>query len=187
MSLNEKIDLILNKLINIENKIQYLENIILKNNLNELTEQTDISELSELTEQTDQTDQTNIAHKELKHELFELDRTFIKDCLNMYSIQGDVKLFKKMYIDNIPKECLAIKYTKRKYQYWLNNCLISDTNGNYIKNIIIKNIEQCYTSINIYDEYTDNMDLFIKNQDYITKLSDDKYKDLFLTKIRKLI
>ena len=68
MSLNEKIDLILNKLINIENKMQYLENIILKNNLNELTEQTDISELSELTEQTDKTD---IAHKELKHELFE--------------------------------------------------------------------------------------------------------------------
>ena len=181
MSLNEKIDLILNKLVNIENKIQYLENIILKNNLNELTEQTDISELSEITELTD------LTHKELRNELFDLDKTFIKDCLNMYSIQGDVKLFKKMYIDNIPKECYAIKYTKRKYQYWLNNCLINDISGNHIKNIVIKNIEQCYTSINIYDEYTDNIDIFLKNQDYITKLSDDKYKDLFLTKIRKLI
>ena len=51
----------------------------------------------------------------------------------------------------------------------------------------MKNIEQCYMSINIYENYTNNIEDFLKNQDHINKLSEHKYKDMFLIKIIEII
>jgi len=130
----------------------------------------------------------NYEYKDVKREFFNIDDKIIKDCLNMNNLSGDIKLFKKMYIENIPKEFYPIRHIQKKFQYWLNNHMVDDDcNGTYIKNIILSNIENCYLRINIFDNYSDNMEQFLKNQEHINKLSENKYKDNFLNKIISLI
>ena len=127
-------------------------------------------------------------YKNVKREYFNLNESFIKECLDLCSINGDIKIFKKIYIDNIPKEFYPIRHIKKKLQYWLNGHMIDDDlNGTYIKNTIIKNIEDCYLSINTYENYQNNNDQFFKNQEHINKLSEDKYKDSLLNKIISII
>ena len=57
----------------------------------------------------------------------------------------------------------------------------------YIKNTIIKNIEFCYRKVNIFDNYNDNIDQFIKNQEHINKFNEIKYKDKIFASILPLI
>ena len=97
-------------------------------------------------------------------------------------------MFKKMYIDPIAKEYYPIRHIKKKYQYWYDGHMIDDdSNGTYIKNTIIKNIEECYLNVNTYENYMDDMDQFVKNQEHINKLNEQKYKDKFLLKIIQII
>lgn len=127
-------------------------------------------------------------YKDLKRELFNFNELFLKDCLNLCSLQGDLRIFKKMYIDDVSKEFYPIRHIKKKIQYWLDNHMNDDdVNGTYVKNIIIKNIEDCYLSINIFDNYENNIDQFFKNQEHINKLSEEKYKDKLLNKIISII
>ena len=127
-------------------------------------------------------------YKDLKRELFNFDELFIKDCLNLCSLQGDLKIFKKMYIDGVSKEFYPIRHIKKKIQYWLDDHMNDDdANGTYVKNIIIKNIEDCYLAINTFDNYENNVDQFLKNQEHINKLSEEKYKDKLLNKIINII
>jgi hypothetical protein len=125
--------------------------------------------------------------KELKIEKFDIDDNFIKKCLSESNIESDLKIFKKIYIDNVAKEFYPIRHIKKKYQYWLDGEMKDDDkNGSYIKNTIIKNIELCYTSVNTLDNYVD-IDVFLMNQDYINMINDEKYKDDFLIRISEII
>ena len=62
-----------------------------------------------------------------------------------------------------------------------------DSNGTYIKNTIIHNIEQLYFKVNMIEEYSNNIEQFIKNQEYIIKLNEQKYKDKFFIKLIGII
>jgi len=127
-------------------------------------------------------------YKDLKEEYANLDYNFVKSCLDNTNIQSDIKIFKKIYIDNVPKEYYPIRHIKKKFQYWKDDHMNDDdSNGIYIKNIILKNIEQCYLNINIFENYTNDIDQFLKNQDHINKLREEKYKDKFLSKIISII
>ena len=123
--------------------------------------------------------------KEVKHEKFDsIDENTIKNCLNLNSIEGEILLFKKMYIDGIPKEYYPIRHIKKKFQYWFEGHM-KDDNGSYLIDTIIKNIELLYFKVNI--DYDDNPDQFIKNQEYIFTISEQKFKDKFLVKIINII
>ena len=127
-------------------------------------------------------------YKELKRESFDLDNFFVKECLSNASLNDDIKMFKKMYIDDISKEHYPIRHMKKKFQYWCDGHMVDDdTNGTYIKNTILKNIEECYFKVNQYDNYTNDIEQFLKNQEHINKLSEQKYKDKFLQKIIQII
>jgi len=126
--------------------------------------------------------------REIKVEHFDIDKSIILDSLHMNNVNGDVNLFKKMYLDNVLKEYYPIRHIKNKYQYWLDGKMIDDnTNAEYIKNTIIKNIEFCYRKVNIFDNYNDNIDQFIKNQEHINKLNEIKYKDKIFASILPII
>ena len=126
--------------------------------------------------------------REIKVEHFDIDKNIILDCLHMNNVNGDVTLFKKIYLDNVLKEYYPIRHIKNKYQYWLDGKMIDDnTNAEYIKNTIIKNIEFCYRKVNIFDNYNDNIDQFIKNQEHINKFNEIKYKDKIFASILPLI
>ena len=122
----------------------------------------------------------------VKH--FDIDENIIKKCLNMNNLNGDIQLFKKMYIENVAKEYIPIRHIKKKFQYWINDHMKDDdTNGEYIINVIIKNIELCYMKVNNMDNYGDDIVQFLKNQEHINQLQDIKYKEKMLISIIKLI
>jgi hypothetical protein len=131
----------------------------------------------------------NTTYRDLKLEIFDIPVDFVKKCLEMNSMGGDIKLFKKMYIDGVPKEYLPIRHIRKKFQYWLNGHMNDDdTNGSYIKDTITRNIESLYLKINMYENYqSNNIDQFVNNQDHINKLSDEKYKEKLLIQIIPMI
>jgi cell fate (sporulation/competence/biofilm development) regulator YlbF (YheA/YmcA/DUF963 family) len=126
--------------------------------------------------------------REIKKEQYNLDEEFVKECLNSGCIDADIKIFKKIYIDNLTKESYSIKHIRKKFQYWYNGSMKDDdSNCTYIKNTIVQNIEDCYLNVNKYESYQDDIDQFINNQEYINKMSEQKYKERFLLKIIELI
>ena len=127
-------------------------------------------------------------YKDLKIEDYDLDFDFVQKCLHGQSMQNDLKIFKKIYIDNIPCGYYSIRNIKKKYQYWLNGTMNNDDDhGTYIKDTISSNIYNCYLKINNYDNYADDIDQFVKNQEYILNLNEQKYKDKLFAQIIKII
>lgn len=131
---------------------------------------------------------SDINYKELKKEEINIDYEFVKKCLEAHNINSDIKIFKKIYIDEIPNSYYPIRHLKGNYQYWLNNKFnVDDESANYIKDTLIHNITNLYLHVNIMENYKDDTVLFIKNQEYIFSLSKSKYKDKFLKNILKII
>ena len=127
-------------------------------------------------------------YKDIKKEKLELVNNFVKKCLESHNINSDLKIFKKIYIDDIPSSSYSIRTIKDNYQYWLNNKMNDDDeNGTYIKDIIIHNISNIYLEVNNFDDYLEDNDLFIKNQEYILNMSKQKYKDRLFNNILKII
>ena len=86
----------------------------------------------------------------------------------------------------LQKEKLVCK--KNNFQYWLDGAMRNDDeNANYIKNTIVSNISQFYLQINNFEDYEEDMDLFLKNQEYILNMSSVKYKTKLIKEILKLI
>jgi hypothetical protein len=130
----------------------------------------------------------SLNYKDFRCESFILDTQFVKKCLDMNNINGDIILFKRLYIDDVPKEHYPIRHIKKKFQYWCDGHMNDDDNsGTYIKNTIIKNIEQCYLRINNDDNYGNDIEQFLRNQEHINKLTEQKYKDKILSKVISII
>ena len=181
-----KLDIILKKMEisfeNIEKKINKLEERFnnLENTILNLKENNVENEVKLI--------ENKFNYMDIKEESFDLDINFVKSCLNNTNIIDDIKIFKKIYIDNIPKEYYPIRHIGKKYQYWLDGHMNNDdSNGSYIKNIILRNIEKCYLKVNTIENYADEIEQFLKNQDHINKFNEEKYKENFLLKITSLI
>ena len=190
--INSKLDLILEKINNLE-KIynNNNNNNIINDNINNNNINNDIIESIKTIKSNNSlnlSDNLKKTYKELKVEQFEIDDEFIKSCLLMNSMNGDIRLFKKMYIDNVSKEYYPIRHIKKKFQYWINDHMEDDnTNGKYIKDTIIQNIEICYLKINTYENFGNNSEQFMKNQEHIDNITEQKYKDKFLMQIINII
>jgi len=179
--IDEKMNIILNVLGNLKIESKSLEDEMfdLKNKIDEKDERGRKKNSKNI---------LNHNTKEIKKEQYDLDEDFVKSCLNSGSIEGDIKIFKKVYINNLEKEQYPIRYTRKKFQYWYNGSMKDDdSNCTYIKNTIVQNIEDCYLNVNKYESYQDDIDQFINNQEYINKMSEQKYKERFLLKIIELI
>jgi hypothetical protein len=200
-----KTDLLIDKPINILTDIYNDElesNELLNSNSNETFNETYIDSFNDSikylssnnsnkksVKQVNKTKKTSSSlYKEVRVEEFNIDTDFIKECLSQCCLDGDIKLFKKMYIDDVEKTHYPIRHIKKKYQYWFDNKMNDDDpNGTYIKNTVIQNIENAYLSVNIYHEDETEMDDFIKNQEHISKLSEQKYREQFMKKIIGII
>jgi len=134
------------------------------------------------------TDTLLTKYVDIKVKHFDIDEKIVKKCLNMNSTNGDIQLFKKMYIENVSKEYIPIRHIKKKFQYWINDHMQDDdTGGEYIVSTVLKNIELCYMKINTMDNYGDDIDQFLKNQEHINRLHDPKYKERILVLIINLV
>jgi hypothetical protein len=176
---------ILNNIIeeNMNNDMNYMNNNVTDNNV--IVEQ-NLNNLEEIPIM--KVNSFSNFYKDIKKEKLELDNNFVKKCLESHTINADLKIFKKIYIENIPNSCYSLRAIKGNYQYWLNNKMNDDDeNGSYIKDIIIHNISNAYLEANNFDDYIEDNDLFIKNQEYILNMNKQKYKDKLFTNILKLI
>lgn len=126
-------------------------------------------------------------YRDVKVERFSLEEEFVRKCMEMNSMVGDMKMFQKMYLENVSKEFYSIRYVKKTYQYWLNGKMYDDIGGSYIKNTISRNIEMLYMKMNTFEYYGEKVEKFMNNQEHICKLSDEKYKDKMLQQIVQMI
>lgn len=201
LKLNNKISVLENLLILMNKDINDLKKKIKSQNKNILKESNDslISEIKNI--DSNKNNDVQVVEDiplikstsfnnyiELKKEQFNLDIEFVKKCLESHNINSDLKIFKKIYIDNVPNSCYPIRHISGNYQYWLNNKMnLDDENGSYIKDTIINNISNIYLEANLFDNYKNETDLFIKNQEYILNMSKDKYKNKLFKKILEII
>ena len=173
---------------------QKMNDNIIQNNILQQQSQQNLSKLSTKNGSTSFNDMIQdlqnqeMLYKDLKIEDYDLDFDFVQKCLHGQSMQNDLKIFKKIYIDNIPCGYYSIRNIKKKYQYWLNGTMNNDDDhGTYIKDTISSNIYNCYLKINNYDNYADDIDQFVQNQEYILNLNEQKYKDKLFAQIIKII
>ena len=130
---------------------------------------------------------TKKTYKDIRIEQFNMNKDIILECLRMHSLEGDVKLFKILYLIDVSKEYYPLKYINKKDFKYMNDNIWHDDNGTYIKDIILKkNIARCYLKVNTMENVINNGD-FIQHQQHISKLSDEKYQDKWLNKIKLLI
>lgn len=136
----------------------------------------------------------NVKKKKIEHfevtDIFQIEGIepeFIRECLEKCDITGDIRLFRRLFIKNIPKDQQIVRYLGNKnYQVKRNDLWIED-NGNYIKGVLSKIFEKSYIVVNELEHYTGNIDQFLINQDHITQFDDDKYLEKLIGQISTII
>jgi hypothetical protein len=123
---------------------------------------------------------------EIKSEKLNIPEKFIRKCIKYGSIRGDMLIIKHWYIDNSDQPPIRYINSKR-WDFWCNGKWNIDFEGEYIKDVISKNIQRAYLSVNTIDYYEDNYDQFLDNQKHIQKLSDKNYKKKILNGIKELL
>jgi len=118
-------------------------------------------------------------------EMYNLDGTFIRCCLEINTVQSDMKIIKKYYLDDKEKNIYPFKFGK-VIEYWHNNTWKNDQK--YLVDTLINNIKNCYVSINKHDKYIEDVDQFLKNQNYIvSEMNTEKYRTTFLKELKNLL
>jgi len=117
---------------------------------------------------------------ELKRETLNISENETVKALNYRDYRSVLYLFKLYYKNKTNKNYVyPIRVIgKRSYEYYANNKWNSDLYGHFIMNTICQNIENLFLTINNLDEYGDLIDDedFIPNQNFINKLSVEKFK-----------
>lgn len=155
--IDSKIDNILLRVKNLENKIEYIETN--KNN-------PDLKRL-----------------KDFKLEDLNIPDENILKALNYKDHRSILNIFKLCYKNNLnPKYSYPIRIKGQYlYEYYLNDEWVPDLYGRSIINILCKNIEKLFIKNNIIENVEPNV--LILNQEFIYKLSDDKFKKSLLVHI----
>lgn len=148
------------QLLNLDNKIIYIENKLkLSNKINYI----DIDDKEEL--------------KELvKDSSINIDKDIVLRAMYYKDYRTVIILFKHYYLnENNKYNKYPIKIIgKRSYEYYLNNKWINDQYGHYIKHTVLLNIQTLLLKYNNSD-YIKDYDNLIMNQDFIYKLTEDKF------------
>ena len=153
-NIDKKIDEIILRVSKLENKVEFIDNYKSQNDTKKI--------------------------KELKIENIDLHENDILRALNYKDHRSILYIFKLYY-----KNKLNLKYSypirikgQRSFEYYLNEEWVPDLYGNSIMNIICKNMENLFIKYNIIEKV--NIDNLLTNQEFIYKLSNDKYKRILL-------
>ncbi len=118
--------------------------------------------------------------KELKYEELDIDKSEVDKALLYLDYRSIVYIFRLIYKNKSNSSYVyPLRITgKRSYEYYHNNKWNPDLYGHHSMNVICKNIQDLFLSINTMENY--NIEKFMANQAFIFKLSNDKYKkDIF--------
>ncbi len=122
-------------------------------------------------------------------ELKGIEPEFVRECLEKCDVTGDVKLFRQIFIKNVPKEQQILRFVGNKnYQCRRNGLWIDDHNGNYVRHVIRKIFENSYMAVNDLDHYDGKVDQFFANSEHILAISsEDKYMENLMSHINQLV
>ena len=122
-------------------------------------------------------------------ELKGIEPEFVRECLEKCDVTGDVKLFRQLFIKNVPKEQQILRFVGNKnYQCRRNGLWIDDHNGNYVRHVIRKIFEKSYLAVNELDHYDGKVDQFFANSEHILEISSgDKYMDSLMSHINQIV
>lgn len=123
---------------------------------------------------------------EIKSDKLKIPEEFIRRCIKYGSIRGDMLLIKYWYLDKSEQPPFR-NISRNRWDFWCNNSWNIDIEGEYIKDVIAKNIQRAYMSVNTIDYYEDDFDMFLDNQKHIQELSDPKYKRKLLNGIKEML
>jgi len=148
------------KIINLDNKITHIENKLKSSNNINYTYNDDNEELKEL----------------IKDCSIDIDKDIVLRALSYRDYRTVIILFKNYYLnENNDFNKYPIKVVgKRSYEYYLNKRWINDQYGHYIKHTVLLNIQTILLKYNNND-YIKDYDNLIMNQDFIYKLTEDKF------------
>lgn len=124
--------------------------------------------------------------REVKLEKINIPTEFIKRCIKYNSMQGDMLIFKHWYLDKSEEPPIR-NINRQRWDFYCNGTWNMDIEGEYIKDVICKNIQKAYMSVNTIDYFEDDFDVFIDNQKHIMELSDPKYKKRVLSGIKEFL
>jgi hypothetical protein len=153
-NIDNKLDEIISRVSKLETKVEYIENY--KN-------QTDLKKI-----------------KELRYENIDLPEYDILRALNYKDHRSILYIFKLYYKNKLNlKHAYPIRIKgQRSFEYYSNEEWVPDLYGNNIMNIICKNMENLFIKYNVIEKV--NIDNLLANQEFIYKLSNDKYKRTIL-------
>ena len=155
--IDTKVDDVLTRIKKLEDKVEFIE---------KYQNQSDIKKI-----------------KELKFEVMNISDSDAIKALNYRDYRSVLYIFKLYYKNKLNvKNTYPIKIkSTRSYEYYCNDEWIPDLYGKSIMNILCRNLENLFIKINntnkIEPEY------ILQNQEFIYKLSDDKFKSEVLNRI----
>jgi len=166
---------ILKKIVSISSKIFETQEIILEkiNIFEEILK--NIEKKIELTTKNNESISYNNL-KELKKEDLNVIKEDVIKALNYRDYRSVIYIFKNIYKNKTNLEyAYPIKITgKRSFEYYNNMKWNNDLYGHYSTSIICSNIQNLFTKYNNIEDF--DSDDFIINQQFICKLSDEKYQ-----------
>jgi len=116
-----------------------------------------------------------------------IDDKIIISSLESGQIISDIDLIKRIFFINIDKKNYPMRITSdKKIEYWNNNKW--HLNDNYLYKTLLTIIKNAYLSVNntVNYDYEDKLDQFLKNQDYIAKMNEEKYRELFIKQFKNI-
>ena len=156
----EEQQLIISKLTNLETRITVIEkNIFIKKN-----------------------NECNESLKDIKLENLEIDSKDVITALTYRDYRSIIYIFRLFYKNKLNSNyAYPIKIVSaRSFEYYANNKWNPDLYGYHSMNTIITNIQNLFIKNNNIDSDKINTDEFLLNQEFICKLSNEKYKkDIF--------
>jgi hypothetical protein len=120
--------------------------------------------------------------KELKNETLELSKEIVIKALSFRDYRSIIHIFREFYkVKNDKKYSYPIRIiSKRSYDFYDNGKWNNDLYGYISMNTLINNIQNLFIKHNNLDNDSVTQDDFLLNQDFIYKLSTEKYKkDVF--------
>jgi len=118
----------------------------------------------------------------LKKEIFKLDNKFLLKLLSYNDHRTEIELFKAYYLKE-NTQCPIIVTNNHKIKILTNNGWEDDYDGYNMLDIITSNIYRTLLSVNTL-ENIENGELFMRNQIYLNKFLDYRYKNIVYKKIR---
>jgi len=182
---SDKYKNILEEIINISSNINISNKLIL-DKLNNLEDR--IIKIEKKIETKSSKNEIIIENlKELKREDLDISKEEVLKSLSYRDHRSITYLFKNIYRNKMNEiNIYPIKLSgKRSIEYYNKSMWNNDPYGHYSINIIFKNFENLFIKYNNLDNV--DYDNFIMNQNYINKLSQDKYiKQIFKNIIEEI-